>query len=249
MVLSFCLIFSVNQSFVRRERTLQDIEKFKSNLTSLYFSLHQHESFGIYQIIKDILLSLQEYMTCQNPLRDQRLHSHKQKHSMHAFYNCTYRLFQLINNNKKNKEYLINNPSFLCRQVQMLIETFERIAATKDYSTPPGIKSFSTMMVYSLPIVLSPYFVWNELPNRIEPYYGAYTWSYIYLLLFGALLDVKTKLDNIFDGEHHREDILIHIDEILEFIHCPTETANYHEHFDEVQSHLSVPNGASIQIE
>ena len=107
-------------------------------------------------------------------------------------------------------------------QIQSMIEMFERICATKDYRTPLSMRIFSKMMVYLFPILLAPYFVWHELPNPVYPYQGAYFWSWLFFLLFGALLDVKHSLDNIFDGERYEDDIQIHIEEVLEIMKVPT---------------------------
>merc|ERR1712083_1284642 len=103
-----------------------------------------------------------------------------------------------------------------------LIEMFERICATKDYRTPLSIRVFCTAMVYLFPALLAPYFVWHQLPDPIYPYQGAYFWSWLFFLLFGALLDVKDALDNIFAGERYDEDIQIHLDEVLDIMRIPT---------------------------
>ena len=77
------------------------------------------------------------------------------------------------------------------------------------------------MMIYLFPVLLAPFFIWHELPNPIGHYQGAYFWSWLFFLLFGALLDVKESLDNIF-GQRYEEDIQIHLDEVLDTLKVPT---------------------------
>lgn len=221
MIMSFSVIFSINQSFQRRERTLQDIAKFKSNLSIIYYCLHQTKNIDIYDQVSVIIKHLVKYMTDTNELRYKRLHSHEQKQCIAEFYQISFDLVELVKlDNDSPKEAFLNG------QIQSMIEMFERICATKDYRTPLAVRTFSVMMIYLFPLILSPYFVWHQLPQPVTPYSGAYFWSWLFFLLFGALLDVKKTLDNIFDGELYAEDIQIHIDEVLEIIHSPTKKDN-----------------------
>eukprot|EP01084_Bolivina_argentea_P071762 130380_1 len=217
MIMSFAIIFSINQSFQRRERTLQDLAKFKSNLTTIYYSVHQTKNIDIFDDVRDIVQHLVRYMTDTNELRYKRLHSHEQKCCISEFYQVAYKLFDYVKmcQNESPKEAVLTS------QIGSLIEMFERICATKDYNTPLAIRSFSVMMIWIFPVILSPYFVWHQLPEPIEPYGGAYFWSWLFFLLFGSLLDVKKSLDNIFNGQVYQEDIQTRPDEVLNFIRSP----------------------------
>ena len=179
MILSFAIIFSINQSFQRRERTLQDIARFKSNLTTIYYALYQTKKIDIYDQVSLIINHLVKYMIDTNELRNERLHSHEQKQCITEFYQISYQLFDLVKlDNDTPKEAFLNG------QIHSLIESFERICATKDYRTPVAIRAFSTMMIYLFPILLSPYFVWHDAPLNVTPYGGAYFWSwYIFFYL------------------------------------------------------------------
>ena len=214
-VMSIIFGFSINRSFDRRERTLQDIARFKSNLTTIYYALHSTKKIDIYKEVSMLMGYLVNYIADTNPLRDNRLHSEVQKECVDGFYEIAYRLFDKVQfPGKWPKEATMN------QQIQSLIECFGRICATKDYRTPLSLRTFFEMMVYLFPILLAPFFVWYALPNPRGHDQGAYFWSWLFFLLFGTLLDVKHSLDDIFGGVYE-EDILIHPDEVLDIMRMP----------------------------
>ena len=142
MIMSFAIIFSIDHSFQRRERTLQDIARFQSNLTTIYYGLHSTKNVDIYKEVNMLMEYMVHYMTDNNPLRDSRLQSERQKECMHGFYDIAYTLFDQVQfPGKWPKEAMMN------QQIQSLIESFERICATKGMWNIIGLHSLSISLM------------------------------------------------------------------------------------------------------
>ena len=83
----------------------------------------------------------------------------------------------------------------------------------KDYITPLGIRAFTGFMLWFLPIVLSPYFVWHTEEDVSDV--ASYGWAWLFFLMLGALVDVKNILDDTFDGDSVEDDVVLDIKGIL----------------------------------
>ena len=103
--------------------------------------------------------------------------------------------------------------ALLITKINEILESFERLCATKDYLTPLGIRAFTAFMLWFLPIILAPYFVWHT--NNDITDIASYAWAWLFFLMLGALVDVKNILDDAFDGDSVQDDVVLDTDSIL----------------------------------
>ena len=103
MMISFCVIFGINQSFARRERTLQDIASFKSSIIMIYytmtniFEVDEKKKEQIFSLCERLLTNLTKYIYDRNALLDDKLHSHQQTMVIKHFYSDINKLLKLYN--------------------------------------------------------------------------------------------------------------------------------------------------------
>ena len=84
--------------------------------------------------------------------------------------------------------------------------SFERLRVIREYRSPRSIRSFTKVLIFALPLLLSPYYVYLGSKSIIingvnvntewSPYYIAIMVAFV----FGALQGVQDKLDDPFDG-------------------------------------------------
>eukprot|EP01083_Nonionella_stella_P005785 16697_1 len=217
--IAFCLIFAINQSFARRERALQDIATFQANLVQTYYIFcavitdDKHES--LLRIFDNLFKHLVKYVSDRSPLKDKKLCSHRQNKIVQRVYSDVHRLTEITMGN--DDTFRLNEikrrnftplTAILCGRINALLTSFEKIKVVKDYRAPLGIRAFSSMMLWILPIIVAPYFVWDT-SDDVQPNTSCYLWSWLFFLMFGVLADVKNILDDPFDGDSAYDDILL----------------------------------------
>lgn len=246
LMVSFCVIFAINQSFARRERTLQDVANLKTSIIMIYYSMSNiyhsddDKKANIYRSCKNLFKYLSEYIYDRNELIHDKLYSMEQNRAVQLFYSDINRLLKLAfdcgdhhhhhncyqhQQHKNNRDSLFESMDnglskipapvivLLTNRINGILESFERLCATKDYLTPLGIRAFVAFMLWFLPIILAPYFVWHT-DNEIHDI-ASYAWSWLFFLMLGALVDVKNILDDIFDGDSIQDDVVLDTQNIL----------------------------------
>lgn len=173
--------------------------------------------------INDLLINLIHYVATEipNAVRSQRL-------------GAVYRVFSRLakNNDLIRTSALGNNGPCLTRVIHYhatLVTSFERMRVVREYRTPRGIRGYTKMIVFLLPIILAPFFAFQSRDTAMRfteyaqrspvcqndnPYCGnayqttdlfAQNWSayfsaFICSMVFGSLQAVQDTLDDPFDG-------------------------------------------------
>lgn len=75
---------------------------------------------------------------------------------------------------------------------------FERLRVIREYRSPRGIRSFTKVFIFVMPILISPYYVFVGISsgNTWSPYYISLVTTFV----FGTLQGVQDVLDDPFDG-------------------------------------------------
>lgn len=75
---------------------------------------------------------------------------------------------------------------------------FERLRVVREYRSPRGIRSFTKVFIFVMPLLLSPYYVYVGISsgNTWSPYYISLVTTFV----FGTLQGVQDVLDDPFDG-------------------------------------------------
>ena len=196
----FPLAFSINTDFLRREKVLDDLANFKAAGMSWFFCMRdwreaaQLDTFwmkAVHQKLKSMLFYMREYLLTEKSTR--------RKVILRAMYEDFSDANQLIESVRTSKLPL--NSALVTRSLVLLNTmclAFERLRVIREYRSPRSIRAFNKVLIFLLPIILSPYcvFVGRKNENEWSPYYI----SVLVAFVFSALQGVQDKLDNPFDG-------------------------------------------------
>ena len=210
----FPLAFSINTDFQRREKVLDDLANFKSASMVWYFCMRDwKEAAGLddqflntcHKKLNSMLYYLREYLFSERC--DERRAA-----LLRAIYEDFSDVNQLIEQVRASK--LPANTALMSRAIHLLNTmclSFERLRNVREYRSPRSIRSFNKVLIFVLPFILAPYFVFlgKKIDNHWSPYYIAIMASFI----FGCLQGVQDKLDDPFDGMSEDDVNLKSIDE------------------------------------
>ena len=197
----FPLAFSINTDFQRREKVLDDLANFKSSSMVWYFCMRDwKEAAGLddqflktcHNKLKKMLFHLREYLLTESG--DQTRAALLRK--LYGHFSDTNQLIEKVRGSK-----LPANTALMSRVIHllnMMCLSFERLRNIREYRSPRSIRSFNKVLIFFLPFILAPYFVFlgKKIDNYWSPYYIAVMASFI----FGCLQGVQDKLDDPFDG-------------------------------------------------
>ena len=210
----FPLAFSINTDFQRREKVLDDLANFKSAAMVWFFCMRDwKEAAGLddqflktcHIKLKSMLFYLREYLLTERGDR-------RRAALLRALYEDFSDANQLIEKVRASK--LPVNTSLMARVIHLLNTmclSFERLRNVREYRSPRSIRAFNKVLIFFLPFILAPYFVFlgKKINNHWSPYYIAIMVSFI----FGCLQGVQDKLDDPFDGMSEDDINLRSIDE------------------------------------
>jgi len=196
----FPLAFSINTDFQRKEKVLDDLALFKSSAMMWIFcmrdwreacSFDDHYMKALRNKIKGLMFHLREYLFTEK--LDRR------KFIVRVIYEDLSDTNQI--NEKLRCSQMNSNAPLVSRVVHflnMMCLAFERLRVIREYRSPRSIRSFTKVLIFGLPVLLGPYYVYlgGRLKNDWAPYYV----STMVAFVFGALQGVQDKLDDPFDG-------------------------------------------------
>ncbi|KAK3740769.1 hypothetical protein QZH41_017512, partial [Actinostola sp. cb2023] len=196
----FPLAFSINADFQRREHVLEDLALFKGGLIILFFchrdwhvpaGLPQEFLKAVTNKLKGLILNVKEYLLTEKQV--------KRSFILQVIYEDFSDISQM---NEKMRVALKTNGAALLQRVihchNLMFWAFERLRVIREYRSPRGIRSFTKVFIFVMPILLSPYYVFvgKSSNNTWGPYYI----SLISTFMFGTLQGVQDILDDPFDG-------------------------------------------------
>ena len=234
----FCVTFSINACYQRREATLKEIGRAVASLAMIYQIIINHESSKNLQLTQhlmkhwmaDVLFTLHAYMYDMDVEEMHgRVYTVAQRSHARTLYTLINELGGKIAKKQIAQDLPVSTRNSVFRACQEVISNFECMRIVKDYKTPFGIQAFCLITLYLFPFVLTPYFVYGSCgkePNCALSY-AAYFWSWLFFFSLSSLATVQTKLDDPFDMDSFEDDIVMHIDDIID--NCtaaPLETSN-----------------------
>ena len=210
----FPLAFSINTDFQRREKVLDDLASFKSAAMVWFFCMRDWKEAAqmddqwlkaCHYKLKSLLLYLREYLLTKRG-------NTKRAALLRAIYEDFSDTNQLIE--KVRASNLPSNTALMSRVIHLLnvmCLSFERLRNVREYRSPRSIRSFNKVLIFFLPFILAPYFVF--LGKDIDNHWSAYYIAVLVSFTFGALQGVQDKLDDPFDGMSEDDINLKTIDE------------------------------------
>ena len=196
----FPLAFSMNIDFQRREKILEKLGDLKASVMVFYLCMKEwaHTSGLGCQWLNSVRfkitcfsLNLREYLVTEK-LRQRKIilnYINKDLTTIHRLF------WEIRTSNLPNHSQLVS------RIMQTLTDmslSFKCLQNIREYRSSRAIRSFNKVIVFFLPVLLSPYFVYlgKTSNNKWTPYYI----SVVSVFIFSALQGVHDKLDNPFDG-------------------------------------------------
>eukprot|EP00045_Choanoeca_perplexa_P016679 m.227810 g.227810 ORF g.227810 m.227810 type:complete len:926 (-) comp17328_c0_seq2:1353-4130(-) len=201
--LIFPLAFSINASYQRRERVLEEFAALKSSMAELYWA-HRDWTIGsnlnctshaesVRKNIINTMDCLLKYLT------------HESRYNREVKLGRMYRLMSRLS---KANTMLIRSDipgagplaATAVKQHNEIVLRFERLRSIREYMTPRSVRNFFKVFVFLIPMILAPYFVAVSRNADSNTLWGAYFSAVVVTLLFGALQSVQDGLDDPFDG-------------------------------------------------
>ena len=210
----FPLAFSINTDFQRREKVLDDLASFKSAAMVWFFCMRDWKEAAqmddewlnaCHYKLKSMLFYLRKYLLTKRG-------DMKRAALLRAIYEDFSDTNQLIE--KVRASNLPSNTALMSRVIHLLnvmCLSFERLRNIREYRSPRSIRSFNKVLIFFLPFILAPYFVF--LGKNIDNHWSAYYIAVLVSFTFGALQGVQDKLDDPFDGMSEDDINLKTIDE------------------------------------
>ncbi|XP_065643649.1 uncharacterized protein LOC136075172 [Hydra vulgaris] len=200
----FPLAFSINTDFQRREKVLEDLALFKSSSMMWFFCLRDwreacelDDAFmkTVRNKLKCLLFHLREYLLTEKLDRRQFI--------LRVIYEDLSDANQL-NEKVRASPMPANSPlvSNMVALLNIMCLSFEKLRVIREYRSPRSIRSFTKVLIFVIPLILSPYYVHigvnveQKDVNNWSPYYI----SLMVAFVFGVLQGVQDKLDDPFDG-------------------------------------------------
>ena len=196
----FPLAFSINTDFQRKEKVLDDLALFKSSAMMWIFCMRDWREAcgfddqymkGVRDKIKGLMYHLRIYLFTENQSDRQDI--------VYVIYEDLSDANQI--NEKVRCSEMISNGPLVSRTVHFLnlmCLSFERLRVIREYRSPRSIRSFTKVLIFFLPILLSPYYL--HLGRQINNIWSPYYISVMVAFVFAALQGVQDKLDDPFDG-------------------------------------------------
>ncbi|XP_065643837.1 uncharacterized protein LOC124810360 [Hydra vulgaris] len=211
----FPLAFSINADFQRREKVLDDIANFKSAGMSWFISLRDWRVDSnldmkwfhhVHQKLQSMLFNMREYLLTKKLCRRSVI--------LEAIYEDFSDANQLVECVRKSKLQL--NSPLVARVYLALLSiftSFERLRIIREYRSPRSIRSFNKVLIFFLPMILSPYFHHVGVMNKSK--WAPYVFSVLLTFFFSALQGVHDILDDPFNGLSEDDIKLSSVDEWL----------------------------------
>ena len=97
--------------------------------------------------------------------------------------------------------------------------SFEKLRVIREYRSPRSIRAFTKIFIFTLPILLAPYYV--HLSTGLKNNWSAYYIAVLVSFMFGTLQGVQDKLDDPFDGMSEDDIDLEQVCDVKKFIIPP----------------------------
>eukprot|EP01135_Chromosphaera_perkinsii_P009568 Nk52_evm18s1810 gene=Nk52_evmTU18s1810 len=199
----FPMAFILNASYLRRERALEDIALFKSSAIEVYFMFREWNSdaevdsdFSYYALyeIRELFRRIKVYLAeNRKPEREPVLQ---------GIYTGFSKLSKLVNIIRRNPGSIQGMWALNTRMIhyhhQMCL-AFEKLRVIREYQTPRSLRAFTKILIYLLPVIASPYFVYVGR-ERSSGRWTAYYMATLLCFILGCLQHVQDDLDDPFDG-------------------------------------------------
>jgi len=183
----FPLVFTIRQSFRRRDEIIKLLSVFKSSLNAVYRcfanidKLDDSKKLYVAQCLQDIsrvfLAALQGKQYDAESVRTR-----------------VADLFDLIQN---NKAYISNGVALkIIRFIQDLEESMENTIGIKTHGSPISLRAYCLVFIYVFPVIFIPTLVFNMREGDAWVVYGL---SIIHGFILISLYNVQDHMENPFD--------------------------------------------------
>jgi len=211
----FPIVFTIGQSYKRREEALQRIASMRGNVMGLYWIHRDWDPQGpvgtrankMAGACSNLFDALRVFLLPQTTDRQEALRSVYQFTSSISLLNweLTAQPAEGSSDFGPRGQCPPTHASRANQYTRFIINDFERLRVIRDYRTPQGLRLFSTLMLHLMPIILGPTFA-GYCSKSVDPDLGygcasSYFTAVIYFMVTLTLFHVQQDLEDPYDDE------------------------------------------------
>lgn len=193
VALVFPVVFSIDSAYKRRENALAQLGDFKNHLMSLYLASKDWitpEQKGFQQELRTEIIST--YGALRN------LFTNKERDVVvleNELFEKVARLSTLCQDFRKYG-LQVGEMSRVSQYISKISGSIESMKVVLHYRTPVTLRAYSTVFMYSFPLLYAPYFAYTSQ----EYHYGLeYMMPVLYSFVLISLDNIQNHLENPFD--------------------------------------------------
>jgi len=208
----FPIVFSINSAYKRRESALREFATIKGHFAALYITARDwlgiennphHEKF---KAEFDLTLRAIRNLFVNHQLPDKRL-----DRAVYLHFNRLSALIQELRTSGLNSSEISRANQYLSK----IIIAFESMRNIAFYRTPITLRAYSTVFIFSFPIIYGPYFAYTF--EKYESHL-VYVLPVLFSFIMVSLSNIQTHLEHPFD-EIGEDDIRFELDELKNIMH------------------------------
>ena len=211
----FPIVFTIGQSYKRREEALQRIASMRANIMGLYWIHREWDPEGqsgqqaakLAAAASNLFDSLRIFLLARTENRGDALRSVYQCTSSISLLNWELTAIKPSGESDYGPRGMAppTHASRANQYTRFIINDFERLRVIRDYRTPQGLRLFSTLMLHVMPIILGPTFA-GYCSEDVDPDKGygcasSYFTAVIYFTVTLTLFHVQQDLEDPYDDE------------------------------------------------
>mmetsp|Transcript_53343 Transcript_53343/g.169577 ORF Transcript_53343/g.169577 Transcript_53343/m.169577 type:complete len:306 (+) Transcript_53343:332-1249(+) len=216
----FPIVFTISQSYKRREEALQRLASLKANAYGLYWIQRDWDpsrtnGAKIAAAVSHMFDSIRVFLHADTYDRQEAL-----KGVYASMSACSLVTFELTNNpaTDSRPQCAPTHASRANQYIRYCINDFERMRVIRDYRTPEGLRLFATFLLHILPVILGPRFA--QYCAADEDNYGcasSYFTAIMFFVVVLTLYHVQQDLEDPYD-ESGWDDIKLELTPEVQFL-------------------------------
>ncbi|XP_065176506.1 uncharacterized protein LOC135806272 [Sycon ciliatum] len=197
----FPLAFSINACYQRRDKVLDDLSMFKGAAVIIFYC-HRDWAIPSGYEQRDFCHRTMKLLTRLIKLIQVYLRIEKGAHRRAVLKDIDHCFSGIagITEEIRGSDLPASGP--LCTRLihshNQMCWSFERLRVVREYRTPRTIRAFTKLIIFLLPLLLSPYFTFQA--DNAKANWVAYYLSVMVTVLYGSLQTLQDNLDDPFDG-------------------------------------------------
>ncbi len=213
LAIVFPIVFSINSAYRRREKALEQYAIVKGHFIALFYASRDWITISpnpFPKLFKDQFE--QNIKAIRNLLMQEEHRSLEHDKLVYVEFDKLSKLIQNLKEGGLSLSEISRANQYLSKAI-IAFETMRNIAY---YRTPITLRAYSTVFIYSFPIIYGPYFAYtfSEYETHL-----AYMMPVLYCFILVSLTNIQSFLEHPYD-EIGEDDVNFDINEITEILNA-----------------------------